>query len=375
MTSGSSHRRGQALVELAIFGSLLIMVLGALISYGLNYDFSQQVSMEAFRRALATASNSPANNQPISASHIVLKDRHIPSPSDPFGVGSVTPVSSSASVTRNYKLQEVPENEAELPRIAVQVKGGTCPPGTRIAPVPASADSADVATCYFLAAGFLPVSNASEGSLGRYQLIFGEQNVCSSSDCGGGRVCVRYESEIDPETGIEEQVCVESVYSLRIIDSCNGEIISYEGCVKQSLKIVDSDECRRLCDQETYGSGGVDCTGVCEQEIPEEAYPWYVQGATKAGGRWVFPRLQSLFAGAERMGLQPSYVKVTQTNNQLAKRESDGTITTQTTHDWQQTTTRTLRRRAAGDESGAPVLQDVPATTGEQSTTTWTTPQ
>lgn len=97
-TPHSAREKGQALLELAIFGSLLLLLLGALLNYGLNADYSQQVFMKTFREALRRANGG-------SASVIVVRDRYIPNPANPFAIGSPLPVSASASVTKDFDLR------------------------------------------------------------------------------------------------------------------------------------------------------------------------------------------------------------------------------------------------------------------------------
>ena len=110
-------KKGQAILELALFGSILIILLGVLINYGMRYNFQQQVMQQAFRKALGLAAARR------SATYVLIKDRHIPDPSNPFGVGSLTPVSSTASVTRNYRLNETADNQDELPAVHFDING------------------------------------------------------------------------------------------------------------------------------------------------------------------------------------------------------------------------------------------------------------
>jgi hypothetical protein len=51
-TAKVSQKSGQAIVELAIFGSLIIVVFGSFLSYIQRANDQQYVQMEAFRRAL-----------------------------------------------------------------------------------------------------------------------------------------------------------------------------------------------------------------------------------------------------------------------------------------------------------------------------------
>ncbi|TRZ95614.1 hypothetical protein D4R78_03040 [bacterium] len=48
-------RSGQAVVELAVFGTLIIIVLSTLIMYGQRFEMQQQLKVEAFRKALRKA--------------------------------------------------------------------------------------------------------------------------------------------------------------------------------------------------------------------------------------------------------------------------------------------------------------------------------
>ena len=51
----ANHKKGQAVVEMALFGSLIILVLGVFLSYVQRLNDQHYVQMEAFRRALYKA--------------------------------------------------------------------------------------------------------------------------------------------------------------------------------------------------------------------------------------------------------------------------------------------------------------------------------
>ena len=120
-------KRGQAILELAIFGSLLIMLLGILLNYGLRYNAQQQVTQHAFRKALVKAYDAPYPGKPISTTEVMVNDLHIPDPGHAFGLGSVTPVSSSASLIRNPKMELTPDNSSEAPQIDININGEVFP--------------------------------------------------------------------------------------------------------------------------------------------------------------------------------------------------------------------------------------------------------
>jgi len=89
------NHKGQSLVEAAIFGSLLLTLLAVLLDYGLRYNYKQEAKMEAFRRALKMAGESElAKTQDI----VLIKDLHIPAPSDRFALGERTTIRESNNV-------------------------------------------------------------------------------------------------------------------------------------------------------------------------------------------------------------------------------------------------------------------------------------
>lgn len=94
-----SRKRGQAMVELAVFGSLFILVLASLIRFGLSVTYSQELKQEAFRKALKeTVGN-------VSASYTVVEDRMVPSASPgPFALSPRTRVAGSGSVLWDFDL-------------------------------------------------------------------------------------------------------------------------------------------------------------------------------------------------------------------------------------------------------------------------------
>ena len=80
-------------MELAIFGSLILLVFSAMLMYGQRLDNQQQVKMEAFRRALQKAYE--ANG---SASYTLKKEGRTFNLFSGFGQGQASTVGSTASV-------------------------------------------------------------------------------------------------------------------------------------------------------------------------------------------------------------------------------------------------------------------------------------
>ncbi|MDP3723316.1 MAG: hypothetical protein Q8R91_07460 [Candidatus Omnitrophota bacterium] len=370
-------RQGQALLELAIFGSLIILTLGTLIQFGLNDDYQQQATMETFRHALSSAAATVLVDPPTptAVSHVRLKDRHIPDPSNPFTIGFLRPVAAQASVTRNHKLQEnIADRLEELPRARITVQDGevNCGSGSGCT-----------------TAGFRE-DVVPAGSLERYQEIFGSQNVCpAGTECTEGsfpqgpclkpfeRVCTP-----DPEGGPEicEDVCPQSSILIRVIDTCEGELLSEEGCTQQARQLRDDQVCTQICEKNKSPESDKNCSSVCHQ--PLVTIPWYAEGEETPGAhdngthQWAFLKLQSLFRGITKLGLQPGFRRQTSLTNSLGKTERSDQITTTTSVNWRTEMQRTLLFKPVGDTSGNPAPPLPIATTpkDEQSTTTWTTP-
>ena len=78
-------QRGQALLELAIFGMVALVALGFLVRLGMQMNFDQETRMGAFRRALAAARADDGTPQDAMAvGYYYVSDRQMPNPSDGF---------------------------------------------------------------------------------------------------------------------------------------------------------------------------------------------------------------------------------------------------------------------------------------------------
>lgn len=360
-------KKAQALLELAIFGSILIMLLGVLISYGLRYSSQQRVMQLAFRRALRSAAESVQDGKPTAASYMILTDKHIPSPSDPFGIGSVTPIVASASVTRNYRMHETADNVNELPQVTVDVQGQAFP---------------------FKAAGIRYEYNVHPDNVEKYKEIYGAVNIKESDgdilDPGG---------ELDPITG--NPLPPTYYRNLEIIDSCAGQVIDYGTAVRQCRQIVDPAVCRRECERGKVPGSTTDCNDICSQVMnapnqnpnddydPAKGGAWYCARYTvvdNTGGpenhKYTFPALNQLFAFAHTinkpMGLQQDYHQTATKDGSLHKTESHSAINDTDTWNWQVQTTRNIVYRAYDDTSGNIALpQEVTSNVSQNQTYNW----
>lgn len=96
-----NQKKGQAVVELAIFGSIILVAFGILLSYLQRMNDQQYVQMEAFRRGLAKACTylgETSEGAGASVQYTLMQDRRYVDLSGDLGKGSSTTLSASSSV-------------------------------------------------------------------------------------------------------------------------------------------------------------------------------------------------------------------------------------------------------------------------------------
>lgn len=94
-------KKGQAIVELAIFGSLILFLFGALLSYLQRMNDQQYAEMEAFRRALqkaCTYQGESSEGAGASVQYTLMQNRRLVDLTSGFRKGSPSSVSYSANV-------------------------------------------------------------------------------------------------------------------------------------------------------------------------------------------------------------------------------------------------------------------------------------
>jgi len=356
-------KKGQAILELAVFGAILIMLLGVLISYGLRYEYQQLSIQRSFRQALGTSAYSTKTNKPISVSHTLIENRHIPDPTQPFAIGTITPISSTAGVTRSAELHKTPDNPNELGVMTYHIDGKNYT---------------------FKAAEIRIEEDMMAPRIDRYLLVYGSTVQAYNASMAGGpwvywengtRECMEY-GPPDPWDGSEN--CTLYRYErVRYIDDCAGEIMTYEAALKQCRKILDSAVCEEDCDRQ----GGADCPVTCSQEM---AVPWYCgtdyEEIDPAKHTYVFPFLDRMFAFAKgenkdkAMGVQEDYLQkdrsgatLRETNNPT-RAETRDKITINTTIE------RKMVSRTYGDTSTNSKTQTIATNTKRKQDRIWRTP-
>lgn len=112
------NNRGQAVAEMAVFGSLILLVFGVVLSYAQRLNEQQYTQMECFRRAQALASSyldpDASDGQGAKAQMTLIENRRSSDLSGDYRKGSPQTLSSSANV-----FWAVPslEKDAEVPNL------------------------------------------------------------------------------------------------------------------------------------------------------------------------------------------------------------------------------------------------------------------
>lgn len=93
------NERGQAVIELALLGSMTIFVFSVLVNYIQRFNDQQYMQMKVFRIALEKACNHDGSSGAGSSVEMnILETRRQASVNGDFGKGVSQPVSASASV-------------------------------------------------------------------------------------------------------------------------------------------------------------------------------------------------------------------------------------------------------------------------------------
>lgn len=114
-----SGLKGQAATEMAVFGSLILVCFGVLLTYAQSFTENQALQQQAFRMALRRAYD---NNGFVS--YRMTKNPRAVSPFSNFGEGERSSISASSSVlwslgeaeSRSY--YRINEDEIEIPLAA-----------------------------------------------------------------------------------------------------------------------------------------------------------------------------------------------------------------------------------------------------------------
>ena len=392
-----AQEKGQALLELAIFGSILIVIFGALLGYGLRYSYQQQMDQYVFRKALTKA----ADGSPVVHYQLSVRDRHIPSGDDSFGVGSVTPFSSSAAITRSNKLDETADYTPEdMPDIAIDVNNAPIAKNTfTTADFSYNVDGSNLIGDWDSGDVSSYVGDGLQKAKRRYEEVYGTGQFWridpsgNALDWDSGETLVSRRSIKTNELPFQRFLELladnlpvphekpkgrthgddnkeEPSFIVEIIDGCQGNILDYDSCVRQCRLIVDDAVCQENCED----SGGTDCADACSKHIP---VPWYCEGGAEidsANSKWVFPNLKRLFDNTRftAMGLQGESTQVLNMNNKLDTDEDTAGITNTDTFQWEIVTHRKIYYHPQASTERETI--DVNTMVQQKESRTWNTP-
>ena len=147
----------------------------------------------------------------------------------------------------------------------------------------------------------------------------------------------------------------------RVIDACEGELISYQTCYRQARilrdKVYCQQECLRARRITSIGSSSYSdpnrhsCADLCEL-VDNVNVPWYAECEEDGNHHcitWVFPNLDRLFTNISAMGIQRGGVIHVLQHPQLRKQETHTAIQTTETAEWQQETVRSITQKLYDD--------------------------
>lgn len=363
------NKRGQALVELAVFGTFFLLIIGALVSYGVRYNDQQKTEMTAFRRALKIASDPNRG----SGSYSIISDKPIPDPSDLYGVGSPTAITSSASVTRDYMGSAQAANGASLPATVTDIQTNR------------NEQSETWMRRITKTAGFRVEYNVKSKAIKKYRLIYGTilalangysvDKAMADPNCNGWVSSNGdYKDKFIHTCDSGSSDCSSFTYfAIRIQDSCSGEYVSRLSCYDQARKIVDAAYCLEQCLLNKIKGSTENCHDECNiaADPNKDLNPpnqfvrsfssttggaWYAADYLKPGeginhtGGYYFPVLEKLFAYADAvfsssgvdktMGIQSDATTETLRDQTLHETQTPTGITTEESAGWSDATNR-----------------------------------
>ena len=360
--------RGQALVELAVFGAIFLMILSAILTYGLRFDYQQRAQMLSFRRALKIASD-PSRG---SGSYMMMADKPMPDPSSTFSVGATTPVNAGASVSaRTNKMDASAADAAGLPTTVMDMQtsqaNGVVAPPTRIV-----YKNAGFRIEYNVPADAQNGKLKDSKEMGKYKFIFSHVTALST---GGDWVATDDDSVAKTCTAtinvVFFPVCTAyTINQIRIEDSCAGEMVDKSGCESQAMLLVDTQacvqQCRKSTSMDTNNTDGCDCACMCDKKTnppnqdtnvydPAKGGAWYAANYTKSGASYTFPVLEQMFSGTPTgtMGLDAGTSTIqAERQESVRKIETTGSIVTQESAGWRDATSKTMTLNHNLDANG-----------------------
>lgn len=105
MNNNYFSQKGQALVELAVLGTILLFCLGMLVNFGLQANYQQEMEMKAFRLAMQQSYNS-AKGPSAGGGVNLIEDKPGVATQDPYATNERYAFVSAGSVNWNNNLMD-----------------------------------------------------------------------------------------------------------------------------------------------------------------------------------------------------------------------------------------------------------------------------
>lgn len=369
-------QKAQALAELAIFGTIILFLLGVLINYGLRYNYQQQVMQRAFRKAHQDAQRGGyggnVSTYPKITTHISIRDIHVSDPSSTFGMGSITPMAASHAVVHSNKLSMAPLPDKNSDG-TYNIADKSALPEIRI-----YFDTYDASSLHRIKTAGYRLEPITARNLPKYRFIYGDANITENGPAG---YCLKWDEdcdteitepgywkknnegrEPDPGSGDPADCCLEYSQDYLIIDNCEGEVLDYSFCNSRCRMITDWGNCVKKCKEDPPDRED-QCEGLCSSTIMT---PWYCQNNF----------LDTIFQAQDgrpgrTLGLQQAQTQDFTTDNVLNKTESQSGVTATENVNWRTTTKRTIIYRPWGDRSGGVDYRDHESIISQNKTYNW----
>lgn len=302
------NRKAQSLLELSLYGVVVLSLLGVVLSYGMRYNFRQSADQRSFRKAMAKSADHMG-----SKTYVLMHDRSLPNPQDPFGTGQASPFVSSATITRDYRLLTKWDSGDPMPTITFGYE-------SRVGETAEVEHTIAGEYRYCWPRGGCTHRFARE----KYEEVVGANNVKGVKDDGPGQACVD------------------------VLDWCGGEIFGYEGCKKQCRMMQEYDYCVTECEKGRLYHDDM-CADICSMDVPTF---WYCGSIDN-----FFSFTGSSDTRNWNTGIQPRTEIESIRSETMTKSESPGGVSSSDTLSHTDNILRTIVWRPVG--SGSPSFEDV----------------
>jgi|GEM_PF-5596436 len=299
---------GQALIELAVFGAIFLIILSVLIRYGIQYNLQQKAEMTTFRRALAIASTADSTGAPRGrGSYAAMRDVYLPDVQEPLGSVSPAAIGTSASVIRDplqHMSTMVPSSAYSDMQTAVRVNSGGATKRFR--------------RFKNWATGYRIEYSVPHLSMPKYVEIYGNLMVKDSADqwtpwnpdaemSAYKTICLASHQVLRSTGGEDgssyyETICDLYGLEVRVDDVCLADIPDYASCYDQAHGLVDEAFCRDKCIKSgqcnilSSSAARTECRNNCTSACAARTNPPNQINTTydpDLGGAWYAARYES----------------------------------------------------------------------------------